>query len=178
MIKVTTVIWKGVTFDIIRLRDPNIAAVDRFDFGINQVWYDGKHMHTTKAFDLDERNNTLTYLNTAENYLRLDRIIKDRIPRMLEKFPHRKVRGLIQTEDFGWAIHSAVVQKLRRELLEIEEHLTPLEQIFLKRTEDLKGCVEEPPLKEDVDKLRDGVLVLGRRAGRARALVFDEPLYP
>lgn len=172
MIMVTTVIWKGVTFDIIRLRDPNIAAVDRFDFGINQVWYDGKHIHTTDAFDMDEMCNTLTYLNTAENYLRLDRIIKDRIPRMLEKFPHRKVCGLIQNEDSVWELPSAAVQRLRKGLLStwgVLGQLTPLEQIFLKRTEDFKEGPEEPDLNEKIDKLR----------GRApHVLVVDGPLYP
>lgn len=142
MISVTTVVWKGVTFDIIRLRDKDIAAVDRFDFGINQVWYDGKHIHTTPAFDLDVMNNTLTYLNTAENYLRLERIVKDRIPRMLEKFPARRVSGLFLNDDSVWTLPRADVLELRGTILTTKERPTHIEQIFLKVTEGFEEGVE------------------------------------
>lgn len=154
MINVTTVVWKGVTFDIIRLRDQDIAAVDRFDFGINQVWYDGKHIHTTDAFDRDVWDNTLTYLNTAENYLRLDRIVKDRIPRMLEKFPDRRVKGLRLNDDSVWTLSSAARRRLRATILTTKEHPTHIEQIFLKVTEDLEEGGEVPHPRGKVDKLR------------------------
>lgn len=138
---IVSVEWRGITFDIIQLRDPTIRAVDRFDFGLNQVWYDGKLIHTTPAFDYDQKNKTITYLNSSENYTRLDRIIKERIPRMRAKYPTYEVEGLDWNgEEYylsSWGIYA-----LRRYLLRKKE-LTLMDQLCIDKLRADGYLVEE-----------------------------------
>lgn len=121
--RIISVEWEGIVFDIIQLLDPNIHAIDRFDFGINQVYYDGVKLITSRVFDYDRANHTISYINTPENYLRLGRIIKDRIPRMLAKYPDRSIRGLVEDNTLGtWVLPNYQLMKLKNQLVNKEQH--------------------------------------------------------
>lgn len=145
MKRIVSVEWKGITFDIIQLRDPTVRAIDRFDFGLNQVWYDGTSLHTTKAFDNDQKAETITYLNNSENYTRLDRIIKDRIPRMLTKYPTYKVVGLDRNGG-EYYLSEWRIDALRQDLLR-KKDLTLMDQLCIEklRTDGYPVDREVPP---------------------------------
>ena len=99
MYRIITVEYKGVVFDVIQLKDPNTLAHARFDFGINQAWTDGEEVYTTQAFENDQDNKTLTYLDTQENLNRFDRLRKERIPKFTAMFPDHRLVGLVVAED-------------------------------------------------------------------------------
>lgn len=164
MKRIISVEWKGITFDIIQLRDPTVRAIDRFDFGLNQAWYDGTSIHTTLAFDKDQRDETITYLNNSENYTRLDRIIKDRIPRMIAKYPTYKVVGLERNGD-EYYLAKWHIGNLWRSLLRKKE-LTLMDQLCIEklRTEGYPVDREVQPVEPN--DLR-ALIIRGQWAAKA-----------
>jgi hypothetical protein len=73
--------------------DPN-KVFESFDFGICRIGIrDGKEL-SSEWFEKDERDQTLTLLDTARDAENLDRILLDHLPRLQAKFPAYTPVGL------------------------------------------------------------------------------------
>jgi len=80
--------YKGTQYQLIFVPDnPKELVENHFDFGFCRIFHDGHKIHTTKAFETDRDNKTLTYDISTMDRANIEKIEKVRGPKLLKKYP-------------------------------------------------------------------------------------------
>ena len=99
---ITKIKVNGIPVDLVCLKKPigrDVQALfDQFDFGICMAALRGKQVIYDERFLEDLKNKTITFYDTSRDKEDMDRVLNDHLPRLKEKFPRFKVKGL---EDYG-----------------------------------------------------------------------------